>query len=106
LIDLSHHAGSIGHLACDVDDTGSLTVSSGLVSQLIGLGHIAGYPELDVTRSTSGSIETAQGVINLVIQSSIIAPDLTMDGYISCTLATDCPSGQACNSATKLCQPA
>jgi len=43
-MDLTHHAGSIGHLACDVDDTGSLTVSSGLVSQLIGLGHIAGYP--------------------------------------------------------------
>jgi len=105
VIDLAHHAGSVGHLACDVEDNGSLTISAGQISQLSGLGNIAGYPELDVIRSTSTTLETARGEVNLAIESSIIAPDLRIDGYISCTLASDCPSGQMCNSAKKLCQP-
>lgn len=105
-IDLSHHAGSVGHLACDVDDTGSLTISAGQISQLIGLGNIAGNPELTITRRTSGSTAVAQGAVNLLIESSIIAPTLTIEGHISCVFSTDCPSGQVCNTAVKLCQPA
>ncbi len=107
-INLSHHAGSVGHLACDVDDTGSLTISAGLISQLIGLGHIAGYPELDIQRISSGSAAVAHGSVNLVVESSITAPTLTVEGYISCgdyNVNVACPTGQVCNTTTKLCIP-
>ena len=102
-IDISHHAGTVGYLACEVDDTGSLTISSGLVSQLVALGNIGGFPELTVTRASLGSTELAQGEVDLTIQS-VIEPTLTIEGYTSCLADTDCPVGQVCNRGIKLCQ--
>ncbi|MGC4090057.1 MAG: metallophosphoesterase [Polyangiaceae bacterium] len=52
-MDISHHGGTVGFLGCDVEDNGSLTISAGLVSQLIALGGIGGYPELVVERTIS-----------------------------------------------------
>ena len=104
-LDLGHHGGSAGYLACDVDDNGSLTVSASLINQLIGLGHIGGFPELTFARVTSTSATVAQGKVNLVIDSTISAPTLTMDGYISCgDYGEQCPTGLTCNAGVKLCQ--
>ncbi len=104
-IDISHHAGTVGYLACDADDTGSLTISAGLVTQLVALGNIGGFPELTVTRTSLGSTEIAQGEVDLTIQS-VIEPKLTIEGYTSCLADTDCPAGQVCNRGIKLCQGA
>lgn len=104
-LDLGHHGGSAGYLSCDVDDTGYLKISASLMNQLIGLGKIGGFPELSIARTTSASTPVAQGTVNLVIDSTISAPTLTIDGYFSCgQYGYQCPTGMNCNTGVKLCQ--
>jgi hypothetical protein len=101
--DISHHGGTVGYLACEVQDTGSLTVSSGLISQLIELGGIGGFPELSVERTTTSSVEVGESELELEVTSAKEFI-LKIDGYASCLSDSDCGDGQACNRTIKLCQ--
>ena len=102
-MDISHHGGTVGFLGCDVEDNGSLTVSAGLVSQLIALGGIGGYPELTAERTTSSSLEMGEGELELEVAS---AKEFVMkiEGYTSCLSDADCSSPEVCNRTIKLCQ--
>lgn len=100
-LNLSHHAGSSGLLTCDVADTGSLTISASLISQLINLG-VAGFPTLTVTRTSVGWASITPGSVAFDV-SSPISRTVTVDGYVSCTADADCTSG-TCNTDVKLCQ--
>ncbi len=102
-LNISRHAGTIGFLACDVEDTGSVTISAGLVSQLVMLGNIAGFPELNVTRSSSGSTKIQPGRVDLIVRSNV-ERFITIEGFDSCLLDSQCPSGSVCNTARKLCE--
>lgn len=102
-MNISRHAGTVGFLICEVEDTGSLTISGSLISQLASLGNIAGFPEMVVTRKTSESVDTARGRVELVVQASV-ERFVIIEGYTSCLRDTDCPAGQMCNTAKKLCQ--
>jgi hypothetical protein len=105
MLNISRHAGTVGFQACEVEDTGSLTLSASLISQLAALGNMAGFPELQVTRSTSGSATIAAGRIELAVEA-LVERFPTIEGYTSCADATDCSVDEVCNSTTKLCQPA
>jgi len=100
-LNLSHHAGSTGLLSCEVADTGSLTISASLISQLINLG-VAGFPTLTVTRTSVGWASIAPGSVAFDV-SSPISRTVTVDGYVSCTSNADCTSG-TCDTDKKLCQ--
>jgi hypothetical protein len=101
-LNIARHAGSIALLICEVEDNGELVISSGLISQLLTVGTIGGNPELNVTRSLTESTAITPGKVELVVQSNI-ERFITMEGYTSCTVNTDCPTGQVCNGAKWLC---
>ena len=91
-----------GQIACDVADTGSLTISANLISSLIALG-VGGYPELTVTRRSLGTTTIANGQVVLSVESSV-SPTLSIEGYTSCSGDFDCSAGQTCNTSVKVCQ--
>lgn len=96
-LDISHHGGSKGLIACDGDDTGSLTIAASLISQLIDLG-VSGFPSMSMTRAS-----TAQtGQVSLVV-SSFTERAVSVPGLTSCTTNDECPSGQTCQTDLK-CQ--
>ncbi len=115
-VDLSRHGGEIGYILCDVEDTGSITISPGLTSQVVALGSIGGFAELTVTRHTSGSDTTAPwmeccnatpsapGAFAFDIFSPI-ERFFTVEGYpASCYANSDCPSSTpTCDTTKKLC---
>jgi hypothetical protein len=95
-LDISHHGGTKGMIECDADDTGSLEISSALVSKLLELG-VAGFPTILVTRKITGSTTITQGRLDLVISSTVEEP-VQIPGLTSCTDDTNCPMGQTCQS--------
>jgi len=95
-LDISHHGGSKGQIECDTSDSGTLTVSSALVSKLLSLG-VAGFPTVIVTRRAVGSTVIPAGRVELEISSSV-EQAVTIDGLASCTDTADCPNGQTCQS--------
>jgi hypothetical protein len=106
LVNISKHGGSSGYLKCIVPDSGSLTIPADHVRALIGMG-VAGYPSLQVIRSTQGRAPVATGEAVLDV-SSVALPELTVDGYCSCFSDTDCTSCSdstktVCDSVKKLC---
>jgi hypothetical protein len=103
-LNLSHHGGSKGYIACDVADTGSLTISKDQISGLINMG-VAGYPTLVVIRRSTGTAAVGTGQVVLSVESTI-TPAFAVDGYTSCLLAdnSECPTGQTCNQTVKLCE--
>jgi len=103
-LNLSHHGGSKGYIACDVADTGSLTISKDQISGLINMG-VAGFPTLVVTRRSTGTAAISAGQVLLSVEASI-TPAFSVDGYTSCTKAdnSECPTGQTCNQTVKLCE--
>ncbi|MFC1642462.1 hypothetical protein ACFL5O_07220 [Myxococcota bacterium] len=104
-LNLSLHAGTVGILWCDVEDTGSLTISAGQISQLAGLGNIGGLPELTVTRITTGTVDIALGRVELLVMSESVRFPI-VEGYTSCERPSDCDADQICNTAIKLCETA
>jgi hypothetical protein len=93
-LDISHHGGTRGMIQCDTDDTGSLTVSADLMTELIGLG-VAGFPTFVLTRSTRGTAQIAPGVVELEV-SAKVEQAVTVAGVVSCTDSADCPDGGPC----------
>ncbi len=95
-LDISHHGGTKGMIECDADDTGSLEISSALMTKLLDLG-VAGYPTIIVIRKAAGSTTITQGRVDLVISSSI-EQAVQIPGLTSCKADTDCLMGQTCQS--------
>lgn len=93
-IDISHHGGKKGEISCDTADTGSLTVSASLVTQLVNLG-IAGFPVVRLTRSSEGSAQITGGTMRLSNEQTVERA-LAIPGLVSCTPDTPCPTGQTC----------
>jgi hypothetical protein len=95
-LDISHHGGSRGMIECDGDDSGSLTISAALMTELIALG-VAGFPSVIMTRASTGSAQLSVGRVELVV-SSKVERLVTVAGVDSCTEDTDCPDGKVCQS--------
>jgi hypothetical protein len=97
MVDLSHHGGIKGKIECDVADTGSLTISAALMTQLINLG-LAGFPEVSVTRSSIGSTAVGLGHVDVDVVAENGVRLITIPGLISCNDTTECPMGKICQS--------
>lgn len=93
-LDISHHAGTKGMIECEVEDSGSLAIPAALVSALLDLG-VAGFPTIIVTRTSTGSVVTSAGRVDLVL-SSQLERTVIIDGLVSCTDDSQCPPGQTC----------
>ncbi len=95
-VDISHHGGSKGEILCDVPDNGTLEISAALVSALIDRG-VAGYPNVTLTRSTSGSTTITPGAVTLQALSAVTV-SLNVAGVTSCSTDADCPTAKPCQS--------
>jgi hypothetical protein len=93
-LDISHHAGTKGMIACDTEDTGSLSISGMLVGKLLDLG-VAGWPTIVVTRSSFGAATLPAGRVTLEIFSDV-EKKVVIPGLNSCHEDADCPKGQTC----------
>lgn len=101
VLEVSHHGGYKGEIDCDVPDTGSFEIPAALVTALVSRG-LAGYPTVAVTRVSTAAAAAQPGVKLLVSSSLERAVDT---GVISCGIGdTMCPSGTACDDATKICK--
>lgn len=105
-LDLSHHGGTKGKIECDTADDGALTISSEMMTELIGLG-VAGFPTIELTRQSSATASIPQGRVELVV-SAFAGQGVTIAGVESCTQTTcedsadsqciPCPEGLMCQS--------
>ena len=96
-LDISHHGGTKGMIECDADDTGSLQIGAGLVTDLLNLG-TAGYPTIVVTRSApTGTAVIAPGRVELLV-SSTVEHAVQVAGVVSCSDSSQCPAGKTCQA--------
>ncbi len=95
-LDISHHGGSNGKIVCRAPDTGALTLSAPLMTQLLDLG-AAGFPTIIVGRTATTSAVISAGRVDLVLSSTIERP-VTVPGIQSCIESDDCPPGQTCQT--------
>ena len=93
-LDISHHGGAKGLIECDVDDTGSLTISAALITDLMGLG-VAGFPSVVAMRQSIDTAPIAPGLVKLEV-SARTEHFVTVKGVSSCTADEDCPDGGKC----------
>ena len=93
-LDISHHGGSKGKIECDAADTGSLSIASVLVDQLLGLG-VAGYPTIIVARAATGHAAVATGHVDLVVSSEVEVA-VGVPGVQSCTSDEQCTAPATC----------
>lgn len=93
-LDLSHHGGTKGRVVCEVADTGSVSIASELVKELVGLG-LSGFPTLDIERRFTGTTPVAAGTVELSVRSAQRL-DVNVPGLVSCSGPEDCPEGQTC----------
>jgi hypothetical protein len=101
-VDISHHGGIKGMIECDSDDTGGVTISAAMMTELIGLG-VAGFPSVVVMRQSIDSVKIAPGRVNLEV-SARVEHYLTVKGVDSCTVDEDCPTGKTCRTMDSTCQ--
>ncbi len=84
------------HVDCVVDDTGSFSIPEPLVTSLLGDG-LSGFPTLTVRRTTTDSVDTASGCVELDVESAITI-DVIIPGLQSCSGDEDCTPPQTCQA--------
>lgn len=95
-LDISHHGGTNGKIECDGPDSGSLTITAPLMTQLLELG-AAGFPTIIVSRQVTGSTVIGAGRVDLYI-SSDVERAVTVPGIESCNDNDDCTPPETCQS--------
>ncbi len=93
-LDISHHGGTRGQITCETNDSGAVTISAALMTELIGLG-VAGFPSVILTRSAIGSAQIEAGRVQLVV-SSKVERFVDVVGVESCNGDEDCSEGKTC----------
>ena len=93
-IDISHHGGLKGVIACDVEDDGAAEIEAPLIQQLIELG-TAGFPTLSVIRVANGGVNIDPGLVLLAVSSRVERP-LEVPGVVSCNEHEECGTGLMC----------
>lgn len=99
-LDISHHGGKKGEIACDVSDTGAFELPEPLVSKLVALG-VAAQPTIGLRREA-----TAQASGQPNVRFTIVSPvERAVDtGFASCVGGEACPEGTKCDSNSKICR--
>jgi hypothetical protein len=102
-LDISHHGGSKGRIRCLTKDIGQLTIDETLVTALIELG-VTGFPQLTVTRTSTGTSAIGEGSLNLTIENSV-GRLLQVPGIYNCTESSECPAEKpTCNPDFMMCE--
>lgn len=82
------------HVECVVEDSGSFSIPEPLVTSLLADG-LSGFPTLTLRRTTADSAETANGCVELDVESAVTL-DVTIPGLQSCDDDEDCTAPQTC----------
>lgn len=101
-INIDQHGNSPVELVCELKDTGSATVPSSLIDQLLGFG-ITGFPSGHVSRHTLDKVTTGPGCVRFEVFSHVLG-DLAVEGHIPCDASKPCPMGMACEIKTGTCK--
>jgi hypothetical protein len=102
-LNIDQHGTTPVTLFCEFDDTGSATIPTSLISQLVNFG-VTGFPNATVTRRTMDSTTMDAGCVQFEV-SSPTSPDVLVDGFIPCNGPQDCPDGQECHPLYFICVP-
>jgi hypothetical protein len=99
---IDQHGNSPLSLSCVLDDTGTGTVPSDLIDELIDSG-VSGFPNGRIARHTVDKVDLDEGCVELVVGSAFAA-SVDVAGFTPCTKPEDCPDGQTCNLSLQLCE--
>jgi hypothetical protein len=99
---IDQHGVSPLSLTCEFEDTGSATVSTSLIDQLIDAG-VSGFPNGRISRRTADHVQLAQGCVDLLVGSPRAA-DVTVAGFTPCNVSAECPNSQTCNTNLQRCE--
>ncbi len=99
---IDQHGTSPLSLACVFDDTGSGTVPTAIIDQLITSG-VSGFPNGRIMRRTADKVEIDVGCVDMLVGSPVIA-DVDVIGFTPCNSPDDCPPDQTCNLKIELCE--
>ncbi len=89
-------------LLCEFEDTGSATVPTAVIDQLITSG-VSGFPNGRIIRRTADNVAIESGCVELLVGSPRLAM-VSVAGFTPCNSPDDCPVGQMCNLAIELCE--
>jgi hypothetical protein len=95
-LNINNHGTTSGWIECEAEDTGSFSIPAVLVTALTGMG-LSGGPTIVLTRRTADSTPISAGCVQLAVASEL-ALEVEVPGLTSCTVDTDCPSGQTCQA--------
>lgn len=84
------------HVECVVDDTGAFTIPEPMITSLLDDGQ-SGFPTLSVRRTTTDSVDTANGCVELDVESSVTL-DVIIPGLESCNGDEDCTPPETCQT--------
>lgn len=87
---------------CEVPDNGAFEIPEPLVTALFELG-VEAYPQIRLTRFAVGFAPSLPG---LSLGMDSLARRYLDPGIPTCSSDGDCPSGQRCDVASYLCEPA
>jgi len=99
---IDQHGTSPLSLSCTFEDTGTGTVPSAVVDQLINSG-VSGFPNGRIMRLTADKIVIDVGCVDMLVGSPVIA-DVAVTGFTPCDSPDDCPPPQTCNLQIELCE--
>jgi hypothetical protein len=100
-LNIDQHGNSPVELVCELKDTGSSTIPSSLIDQLLGFG-VTGFPSAHVTRHTLDSTTVGPGCVRFEVYSHVLG-DLQVANHIPCDATHPCPMGMNCNLMTGTC---
>lgn len=99
---IDQHGASPLTLSCELPDTGSAVIPSGIVDSMVDSG-VSGFPNGRLMRRTTDHVDLDVGCVELVVGSPLAA-NVSVAGFTPCNTSADCPSGQTCNVALQRCE--
>jgi hypothetical protein len=99
---IDQHGNSPLSLSCVFDDTGTGSIPTELVDELINSG-VSGFPNGRIARRTVDSVELDVGCVELVVGSAFAA-SVEVAGFTPCMKEADCPDNQSCNMQLERCE--
>ncbi len=101
-VNVDQHGTSPLLLECVLPDTGSATISIGLLDALLNSG-TSGFPAGRLVRITVDSTAVGDGCMEFVVGSAL-SMDVRVAGHTPCNGPGQCPSGQTCNLKLETCE--
>jgi len=95
-LNIANHGGTPAKVRCLSDDSGHFEIPASMVNALLDLG-FSGFPSVSLTRAASNVATTDYGCVEFRAQSTTVL-SVNIDGLISCSDNSDCPTDQTCQA--------